>query len=213
MSTKVDLPAAISTERAAGHASKKQKTTDFSDAPPTLSMYPVEIQRYMQAEGFSEPTEIQERYAAMLLYEIMLPSGMLGHALDVFFEDIQRFDGFCGTVATLFCRCWPECLKGRDVRAVAEPGSGKTLGYLLPSLPWLVKRLNASNQSASGPGVLILVPTRCSTDVRVLNNSRFYQHYCEEVSVAGVYKKAAMISLQGTGTTGSSFVPQLEGVV
>ncbi|BDA50781.1 probable DEAD-box ATP-dependent RNA helicase 20 [Coccomyxa sp. Obi] len=117
MSTKVDLPAAINTEGAAGRASKKQKISDFSDAPSTMSMYPVEIQRYMQAEGFSEPTEIQER-------------------------------------------CWPECLEGRDVRAVAEPGSGKTLGYLLPSLPWLVKRAHASDQSASGPGVLILLPTR-----------------------------------------------------
>ena len=60
------------------------------------------------------------------------------------------------------CRCWPECLKERDVRAIAEPGSGKTLGYLLPSVPWLLKRVPSSKEgaSSSGPGVLILVPTR-----------------------------------------------------
>ncbi len=65
MSTKVDLPAVGTTEGAAGHASKKRKTVDLSDATSTLNVYPVEIQRYMQAEGFSEPTEIQERYAAV----------------------------------------------------------------------------------------------------------------------------------------------------
>lgn len=31
------------------------------------------------------------------------------------------------------CRCWPLLLEGRDVQALAEPGSGKTLAYLLPA--------------------------------------------------------------------------------
>lgn len=30
-------------------------------------------------------------------------------------------------------RCWPLVLAGRDVEALAEPGSGKTLAYLLPA--------------------------------------------------------------------------------
>ena len=60
----------------------------------------------------------------------------------------------------ILCRCWPEILRGRDVRAVAEPGSGKTLAYLLPALPWLLARQAAGQQQQSGPGVLILVPTR-----------------------------------------------------
>lgn len=82
MSTKVDLPSAMNTEGSAGHASKKQKTTNFSDAPPTLNMYPIEMQRYMQAQGFSEPTEIQERYAAVLLYNFVLSVSTHGHAVD-----------------------------------------------------------------------------------------------------------------------------------
>ncbi len=30
-------------------------------------------------------------------------------------------------------QCWPACCSGQDVQAVAEPGSGKTLGYILPA--------------------------------------------------------------------------------
>ena len=45
--------------------------------------------------------------------------------------------------------------------AVAEPGSGKTLGYLLPALSWLVqRRAEAAQQGHKRPAVLILVPTR-----------------------------------------------------
>ena len=33
----------------------------------------------------------------------------------------------------LLPRCWPLVLAGRDVEALAEPGSGKTLAYLLPA--------------------------------------------------------------------------------
>lgn len=29
-------------------------------------------------------------------------------------------------------QCWPPCCLGQDVQGVAEPGSGKTLAYLLP---------------------------------------------------------------------------------
>ncbi|KAK9917623.1 hypothetical protein WJX75_006589 [Coccomyxa subellipsoidea] len=121
MSTAVDLPAVSFSEPDPSHARKKQKALHPSDQSPVsqLGTHPAEIQRYMQAEGYLEPTQIQEM-------------------------------------------CWPECLKGRDVRAIAEPGSGKTLGYLLPALPWLLKRVQSSKKeaSSSGPGVLILVPTR-----------------------------------------------------
>jgi len=59
------------------------------------------------------------------------------------------------------CRCWGPCLQGRDVQAVAEPGSGKTLGYLLPAVPMLVREdISTAAVPAQGPKVLILVPTR-----------------------------------------------------
>lgn len=61
-------------------------------------------------------------------------------------------------------------MQGRDVRAIAEPGSGKTLGYLLPALPWLKKRIGTNDDAfSSGPGVLILVPTRYTYFVKSLD--------------------------------------------
>ena len=65
------------------------------------------------------------------------------------------------------CRCWPPILEGRDVQAVAEPGSGKTFGYLLPTLPWLL----AAKQGPVRPSrskVLVLVPTRWALVIDVL---------------------------------------------
>ena len=62
MSTAVDLPAVSFSEPDPSHARKKQKALHPSDQSPVsqLGVYPAEIQRYMQAEGYLEPTQIQE---------------------------------------------------------------------------------------------------------------------------------------------------------
>jgi ATP-dependent RNA helicase DDX5/DBP2 len=51
-------------------------------------------------------------------------------------------------------QAWPLVLTGKDTLAVAETGSGKTLGFLLP----LVHRLK--EEGATGTAVLVLAPTR-----------------------------------------------------
>ncbi|XP_066587502.1 probable ATP-dependent RNA helicase DDX17 [Prorops nasuta] len=53
---------------------------------------------------------------------------------------------------------WPIALSGRDLVAIAETGSGKTLGYILPAIIHVIHqpRLNPGD----GPIVLILAPTR-----------------------------------------------------
>ncbi|XP_034934045.1 ATP-dependent RNA helicase dbp2-like [Chelonus insularis] len=53
---------------------------------------------------------------------------------------------------------WPIALSGRDLVAIAQTGSGKTLGYMLPSIVHLINQppLNAGD----GPIALILAPTR-----------------------------------------------------
>ena len=60
-------------------------------------------------------------------------------------------------------RSWPACLEGKDVQAVAEPGSGKTLAYLLPSIPLMLKH-QVAHHDAEGPAdcpiTLVLAPTR-----------------------------------------------------
>jgi ATP-dependent RNA helicase DDX5/DBP2 len=55
-------------------------------------------------------------------------------------------------------QAWPIALTGRDLIAVAETGSGKTCGYLLPA----IVHINAQPYLSPGDGpiVLVLAPTR-----------------------------------------------------
>ncbi|KAL8141448.1 hypothetical protein V2J09_014480 [Rumex salicifolius] len=52
---------------------------------------------------------------------------------------------------------WPIALQGRDIVAIAKTGSGKTLGYLIPTFIHLRQR---RNNPLNGPTVLVLAPTR-----------------------------------------------------
>lgn len=56
-------------------------------------------------------------------------------------------------------KCWPHFLAGEDVQVVAQPGSGKTLAYLLPAACHLA---STSQRGLTGlhPSVLVLLPTR-----------------------------------------------------
>ena len=53
----------------------------------------------------------------------------------------------------------PISLAGRDVIAVAQTGSGKTLGFLLP-LFWSVDRIRSRGGASGGPLAVVLAPTR-----------------------------------------------------
>lgn len=56
------------------------------------------------------------------------------------------------------CQAWPMALSGRDLVAIAETGSGKTIAFALPAMV----HINAQPLLARGDGpiVLILAPTR-----------------------------------------------------
>lgn len=56
------------------------------------------------------------------------------------------------------CQAWPMALSGRDLVAVAETGSGKTISFALPAMV----HINAQPllDRGDGPIVLILAPTR-----------------------------------------------------
>jgi superfamily II DNA/RNA helicase len=51
----------------------------------------------------------------------------------------------------------PVALEGKDIRASAQTGTGKTAAFLIPALQ---KILNSSNQGGKGPKLLVLTPTR-----------------------------------------------------
>jgi len=53
---------------------------------------------------------------------------------------------------------WPNALGGRDVVGVAKTGSGKTLGFLIPSFLRILKKPRADLRQ--GPVTLVLAPTR-----------------------------------------------------
>ncbi|KAL0118180.1 hypothetical protein PUN28_009090 [Cardiocondyla obscurior] len=53
---------------------------------------------------------------------------------------------------------WPIALSGRDLVAIAQTGSGKTLGYILPAIVHITHQPLIN--SGDGPIVLILAPTR-----------------------------------------------------
>jgi superfamily II DNA/RNA helicase len=53
---------------------------------------------------------------------------------------------------------WPMALSGRDFVGIAQTGSGKTLGYLLPGVVHIMHQQKL--QRGDGPIVLVLAPTR-----------------------------------------------------
>lgn len=91
-----------------------------------------------------------------------LPPGSVSEELQQFPELIQRFmagEGFAEPMA-IQIKCWPLLLAGRDVQALAEPGSGKTLAYLLPAAEMLVKKGHGAATQPDGPLALVMLPTR-----------------------------------------------------
>jgi ATP-dependent RNA helicase DDX5/DBP2 len=65
--------------------------------------------------------------------------------------------GFKGPTA-IQAQSWPICLQGKDFIGLAETGSGKTLGFLLPGLVHM--RAQSELKRGDGPILLVLAPTR-----------------------------------------------------
>eukprot|EP01100_Stratorugosa_tubuloviscum_P006819 TRINITY_DN289_c0_g2_i4.p1 TRINITY_DN289_c0_g2~~TRINITY_DN289_c0_g2_i4.p1 ORF type:complete len:481 (+),score=226.56 TRINITY_DN289_c0_g2_i4:122-1564(+) len=55
---------------------------------------------------------------------------------------------------------WPILLEGSDLVGLAETGSGKTLGYVIPAIAHVFERKIKDRPTPSTPRVLILAPTR-----------------------------------------------------
>uniref|UniRef100_A0A7S3QZC2 Helicase ATP-binding domain-containing protein n=1 Tax=Dunaliella tertiolecta TaxID=3047 RepID=A0A7S3QZC2_DUNTE len=83
-------------------------------------------------------------------------------ALQRFPTLIQRFMVSQGFVepTPIQATCWPPSCGGQDVLGVAEPGSGKTLAYLLPGIIKLQAAGHSNATSPANPPMLVLAPTR-----------------------------------------------------
>ena len=64
------------------------------------------------------------------------------------------------TPLPLQTRCWPEVLQGKNVYVTAQPGSGKTLSYLLPIACKLSDDGHSMATRPAGPLAVVLLPTR-----------------------------------------------------
>mmetsp|Transcript_11400 Transcript_11400/g.32276 ORF Transcript_11400/g.32276 Transcript_11400/m.32276 type:complete len:636 (-) Transcript_11400:2276-4183(-) len=96
------------------------------------------------------------------------PDPFLQFADAPFGDSIQRSlkaAGFAAPTA-IQSQSWPIAVKGTDMICVAKTGSGKTCGFLLPSLHQFIqaggrpKNQRPGNMAENGPVLLVLAPTR-----------------------------------------------------
>ena len=99
--------------------------------------------RVSEAETFPPMTSWDIAAAA-------LPESLVGQC---------RAAGFAAP-SPIQAQAWPPLVAGRDVVAVAETGSGKTLGFSLPALAALIKDGKQAKPRTPAPAMLVLSPTR-----------------------------------------------------
>lgn len=81
----------------------------------------------------------------------------------------------------------PEIIQGRDLRASAQTGTGKTAAFILPALLRLSQPVKAAGRGAR---VLVLVPTR-ELAMQVAEEAAKYSRYMSRVNVVCVYGGAS----------------------
>jgi len=121
----------------------------------------VQLQRQAKKEtsGIKGAVTKQPIEAASILES---NSAAAAAALHAFPEEIRRYMDAEGHAALLpiQTQCCPALVAGRDISAVAPPGSGKTLAYLLPAAAMLLRTGHSKKTRPPGPLALVLLPTR-----------------------------------------------------
>lgn len=76
-------------------------------------------------------------------------------------------------------KTWPLIMDGKDLVGIAKTGSGKTLSYLLPMIPNIMKinKNNLKTQKNQQPTSLVILPTRELTK-QVAEEFSYYSHPC-----------------------------------
>lgn len=78
---------------------------------------------------------------------------------------------------------WPIAVKGSDMICIAKTGSGKTCGFLLPSLHQFIqaggrpKNQRPGNMAENGPVLLVLAPTR-ELACQIMDESQRFGRSC-----------------------------------
>ena len=129
-----------------GDAAPAKAPATTAGTEGAFAAWPEPIRRYMTSEGFEAPTPIQEKCAPLCRVGVYQAPRVSAQGSEA--QELRR-------------RAWRAALAGRDVQAVAEPGTGKTLGYLLPLAAALAAGGHGAGSAPAGPLALVLVPTRC----------------------------------------------------
>lgn len=143
--------AAKAEEDASPNKAKKSKKTHDLGTPPAGGMTSEEFCRYHKILVQSE----DENFAA--------PVPMTTFDTTPYGEHIRqalKMAGYDAPTPTQ-AQSWPIALNGRDIISVARTGSGKTLGFLLPSFHTILNRPGEMKVArGAGPLVVVLAPTR-----------------------------------------------------
>lgn len=164
---------------AAASTSYSWSDADASSAPAASPLTPARKNFYRQHADLASMAD-KDVEAVRAKHKMTLTGNMYG--LERSYAPVTRFDqaGFdpallkattAGFAAPsgIQSQCWPVLLSGRDAIAIAETGSGKTLGFVLPALAHLqrqkpvdtsLRKGNRGNLDNMGPLALVLAPTR-----------------------------------------------------
>jgi len=125
---------------------KQSNTTPHSDRAA--------VEKFRTANRISVSLDTKEAYPVLSFDECR----------SRFPESDALLNAFCADFASptpIQAQCWPIGLAGRDLIGIAETGSGKTLGFLLPAMARIGQQSAASKKSRRcQPSILVLAPTR-----------------------------------------------------
>ena len=131
-----------------------------SSAPPSMVAVPNKVmaaKASVQVEKYRKDNEmaVEGEGAEDAKYE---PWQQFDSAREKFGKDVV--DSVCKGFVTptpIQAQSWPILNDGRDIIGIAETGSGKTLGFLLPAVAKMMEKKAQRNKS---PSILVVAPTR-----------------------------------------------------
>jgi len=155
------------------------RSSGWNDAPNSRDLLNVQLKRedYLYLERFDrvfyEPLPTVNQRSAEEVANIRYEMGITVHPENCcapvtsfeeafksrqmyVLETIQKLNFRAPT--PIQCQSWPIVLSGHDMIGIAETGSGKTLGYLLPGIIHMLGQPDLA--PGEGPMALILAPTR-----------------------------------------------------